>query len=353
MRAAWPCVWYSRHAAVRCLCVANEVQVPRQFPNCMRVSAGAALRTLRACSLRATARRGSPLFHGRYASSFLEHIDGLVESGELRPDARQREICKRLSKLSGLLDGYIPPALGPPPGTQASEEHPSAGSPPAEAAAETPAEAAPPPPRVKIPRGLYIHGGVGTGKSMLMDHFFEHAQVESKRRVHFHQFMLEFHQVRDSPTLHPTTACPHPPPPAPARLEPGGPRRTRPLDRRHCQVDGSGPRPRWHRDRGAGPGCGVGAAVLRRVPGPAKHRQPLPTATRCCTTARQPPPSAVDALARPPARPPARLPARPPARPRALCPRARAPLPLNRRPFTGDRSRPCAKALRHHVLTAL
>ena len=56
--------------------------------------------------------------------------------------------------------------------------------------------------RPPIPRGVYMHGGVGRGKSFLMDSFFIAVPLQRKVRLHFHEFMREVH--RELADLHGT-----------------------------------------------------------------------------------------------------------------------------------------------------
>jgi cell division protein ZapE len=94
--------------------------------------------------------------------SFLTQYRKAVAGGTLKPDAAQEKAAAKLHALTRALRKYRPgwSLFG---------------------GRRTP------------PRGLYIWGGVGRGKSMLMDLFFEAATVKAKRRVHFNAFMVETH----------------------------------------------------------------------------------------------------------------------------------------------------------------
>ena len=47
----------------------------------------------------------------------------------------------------------------------------------------------------KPPKGLYVWGGVGRGKTMIMDLFYDYMPIETKRRVHFNIFMIDVHNT--------------------------------------------------------------------------------------------------------------------------------------------------------------
>ena len=96
----------------------------------------------------------------------------LVADGALEPDPAQQAAVEKLQLLHMRLVDYDPTA-----GKQVSFGWFGFGKKAAK--------------RNNPLTGLYLFGGVGRGKSMLMDLFFEGAPVEPKRRVHFHAFMQE------------------------------------------------------------------------------------------------------------------------------------------------------------------
>ena len=98
-------------------------------------------------------------------ASVADRYGELVEAGELKPDRDQEKAVESLDRLAAELAQARRPGLLA--GLFGKAE-----------------------PR---PRGIYLWGGVGRGKSMLMDLAFESIAVRPKRRVHFHEFMLEVH----------------------------------------------------------------------------------------------------------------------------------------------------------------
>jgi cell division protein ZapE len=95
--------------------------------------------------------------------------DQLVKSGKIERDPAQTELVSRLDHLSEALSNQTLAVKGSSLGWLFGRSRPK-------------------PPLI---RGLYIHGSVGRGKTMLMDLFFERAPVKAKRRAHFHNFMAD------------------------------------------------------------------------------------------------------------------------------------------------------------------
>ncbi|CAM3187344.1 cell division protein ZapE [Paracoccus aminovorans] len=105
-------------------------------------------------------------------ASVSELYEARVAEGRLSPDAAQRGVLPVLDRVVRDLAAAPPPA--PQKNGWLSRLRGAASAAPA--------------PSVK---GLYLWGGVGRGKSMLMDLVMEAAPTDAKRRVHFHEFMQD------------------------------------------------------------------------------------------------------------------------------------------------------------------
>ncbi len=102
-------------------------------------------------------------------TTLTEIYDARVAAGTLRPDPAQHAVLPGLETLRVWLEANATRRVGLFAGLFAKPVTP--------------------------PPGLYLYGGVGRGKSMVMDLFVEHTDIPQKRRVHFHAFMQEIHHA--------------------------------------------------------------------------------------------------------------------------------------------------------------
>ncbi|MBI4723777.1 MAG: cell division protein ZapE, partial [Rhodomicrobium sp.] len=100
--------------------------------------------------------------------SLLETYRRLLGEGKIAPDSAQALAVEKLQILTNRLAHYTPPAR-----TDYFSFFTRR--------------------RGEVPKGLYIFGAVGRGKTMLMDLFFHAAAVKHKHRAHFHEFMADVH----------------------------------------------------------------------------------------------------------------------------------------------------------------
>jgi len=100
-------------------------------------------------------------------TALYDRYQALVAAEELRADPDQEQAAQRLTQLQQELEAV------PPRGSTLWKLLRRVPEP---------------------PRGLYLWGGVGRGKSMLMDLFFDSVHIHRKRRAHFHEFMLDVHE---------------------------------------------------------------------------------------------------------------------------------------------------------------
>jgi len=148
-------------------------------------------------SEKASGARGLATVQNTGYTSFgpLEEYVERVHSHRLRDDEHQRTIVQHLQDLHDMLRDYEPPkvvhpsleSLMPVPKSLFGSLNPFSNSTKKKPATEIPAN---------LPKGLYMYGDVGSGKTMLMDLFYDTLppNITSKNRVHFHNFMQDVHK---------------------------------------------------------------------------------------------------------------------------------------------------------------
>jgi cell division protein ZapE len=104
--------------------------------------------------------------------SFAARYQELVRSGEIEADPAQAEIVEAYTALEQRLADHRPGARNGLLGRLFGGDKKNG----------------------EVVQGLYVHGEVGRGKTMLMDLFFESSPVARKRRAHFHEFMANVHE---------------------------------------------------------------------------------------------------------------------------------------------------------------
>lgn len=156
-----------------------------QSPSCLAAPARRTPYTVRWAS-----SQGSPIdSHGPIAE-----YDDRVRSGRLRNDDHQRMLIQALQDLHDRLLAYTPPIVKHPT-IESLQPHKESflGS---LFGGNREAKKIRMEPREDLAKGLYMYGDVGSGKTMLMDLFYDTlpSNIHSKMRIHFHNFMQDVHK---------------------------------------------------------------------------------------------------------------------------------------------------------------
>lgn len=114
-------------------------------------------------------------------ATILDRYVDSVDNGELLPDPHQRKVVEALQSIADQL--LVTPRPSPPDTQKRGRLRSLFGI---GRSAE--------PATVEPVRGLYVWGGVGRGKTHLVDLFFEQLPIKEKLRLHFHRFMVLVHQ---------------------------------------------------------------------------------------------------------------------------------------------------------------